>query len=100
MNFLSLTRRKYDTPCTVEVSQTRDAFHAHVILDDGFLARPGDRVRVHGAPVRIAFDQCISERRVATVERASWLERLWTRCTSRLEFNELYDVSFTSRTTL
>ena len=33
--------------------------------------------------------------REATVERAGWLERQWTRLCARFELSELYEVSFT-----
>ena len=35
------------------------------------------------------------ERRLATVTRASWLERAWTRLTGDLDCLSLLDVSFT-----
>lgn len=98
MNILG--RKKYVTACTVEVSQTRDAFHAHVVLDDGFIAQAGDRVCIRGGPIGIEFGQCVTERRMAEVQVATWLERLWVKAISRFEFHELYEVSFTSRSTL
>jgi len=57
-------------------------------------------VLVQGEPIRIAFGQKLVERRMATVERANWLDRAWTRLTARLELSELYEVSFTPRRSL
>jgi F420-0:gamma-glutamyl ligase-like protein len=71
-----------------------------LILDGDIDIRPGDQVLVHGDPVRVAFGQKISERRQASVARARWLARAWTRVVAGLAFMELYDVSFTSRRTL
>ncbi|MBS0278768.1 MAG: hypothetical protein JSR81_14195, partial [Proteobacteria bacterium] len=47
--------------------------------------------------VRIAFGQKIVERRWATVIRANWLERAWTKLTARFALKDLYEVSFTPR---
>jgi hypothetical protein len=82
-------------PCTIDIEQSHDFFHAHVVLDGDVDIRPGDRVLVHGAPVRIAFGQRLVERRLATVERANWMARAWTRFAARFQLGELYEVSFT-----
>jgi hypothetical protein len=52
-------------------------------------------VRVHGAPIRIVFGQRLTLRRSATVERAGWLEREWTKFAAWFGLTELYEVSFT-----
>lgn len=90
-------RRRLDTACTVAVEHTNERFEAHVELDDGIEIRPGDRVRVHGAPISVAFGQTLVVRRPATVERAGPIERAATRLASRFELAELYEVSFTPR---
>jgi hypothetical protein len=90
-------RRSHDTQCTIEIEHSEDYLHAHVELDDASDLRPGDRVKVHGAPIRVSFGQRLTLRRPATVERAGWLERQWTRLTARFELGELYEVSFTPR---
>ena len=82
-------------PCTIEIEHTERSLHAHVSLDGEPELRPGDRVRVHGAPIRVRFGDKLTLRRDATVERAGWLERQWTKLTARLELSELYEVSFT-----
>ena len=91
-----LSRRTIVTPCTIEIEHTERSLHAHVELDGAPALQPGDRVRVHGEPIRVRFGQKLVLRRDATVERAGWLERQWTRLAARFELSELYDVSFTS----
>ncbi len=90
-----LVRRTVVTPCTIEIEHTERSLHAHVSLDGEPELQPGDRVRVHGAPVRVRFGDKLTLRREATVERAGFLERWWTKLTARLELSELYEVSFT-----
>ncbi len=92
--------RSFETPCTIEIEQTHDHFHAHLALDGDISIGPGDKVRVHGEPIRLAFGQKIQERRQATVVRAGWMLRLWTRFAGRFALQELYEVSFTPRRTL
>ena len=84
------------TLCTIEIEHSERSLHAHVLLDGDVPLRPGDRVRVHGDPIRVVFGQTLTLRRNATVERAGWLERQWTRLAARFELSELYDVSFTN----
>jgi hypothetical protein len=64
-------------------------------LDGDIEIQPGDRVQVHGAPFRLAFGQKLVERRHATVRRAGWLARGWTKLSARFHLTELYEVSFT-----
>lgn len=92
-----MNRRVLDVGCTVEIEQTHDNFHAHLVLDGDIAIHPGDRVLLHGAPIRLAFGEKRRERRRATVTRASWLRRAWTRLAARFDLQELYEVSFTSR---
>ncbi len=93
--FPFLARRRQETPCTIEIEHSERSLHAHVELDGGIALRPGDRVRVHGAPIRPCFGERLVLRRDATVERAGWLERQWIRMTARLDILNLYEVSFT-----
>ena len=93
-------RYSFETPCTIEIEQTHDCFHAHLALDGDIAIGPGDQVRVHGAPIRMAFGQKLTERRRATVTRAGLLRRTWTRIIARFELQELYEVSFTTRRNL
>jgi uncharacterized Zn finger protein len=90
-------RRAVETPCTVAVEHTNESLSAHVELDGDIAINPGDRVLVHGAPIRVAFGECLRVRRTATVQRANRLEQAWTRLRSRFELGELYEVSFSTR---
>lgn len=92
---MSLFSRKVEqVPCTVEVSHRFEALHAHVRFNDGSVIHPGDEVLVQGPPVLAAFGELIVEDRVATITRATALERLWTRMTGDFEFMELCEFSF------
>jgi hypothetical protein len=91
-----LRRRRQDIACTIEIEHSERSLHAHVALAGEVALQPGDRVRVHGAPIRVRFGDRMTLHRNATVERAGWLERQWTRLAARFELSELYDVSFTS----
>jgi uncharacterized Zn finger protein len=88
------TKTREDVPCTVEVSHCFDSLHAHVRFNNGAVVHPGDEVLVHGAPVMAAFGEVIVEDRVATITRATALERWWTRLTGDLDFMELCEFSF------
>ena len=85
------------TGCTVEVEHSNEALHAHVHLDGEPVIRPGDRVRVNGAPVRVAFGERVVLRREATIAHANRIEQWWAKLTGNLILSELYEVSFTPR---
>ncbi|MDX2233898.1 MAG: hypothetical protein NW200_05315 [Hyphomonadaceae bacterium] len=89
--------RSHQTGCTIEIEHSETSLHAHVTLDDATKLGPGDRVRVHGAPIRLQFGEKMLLRRVATVEQAGWFARVWTKLAARFELSELYEVSFTPR---
>lgn len=95
-----LTRRKETAPCTVEVSHKFESLHAHVRFDNGAVVFPGDEVLVHGTPVMAAYGEVVREERMATITRASLLERAWTRLTGDMEFMELCEFSFSEETRL
>jgi len=86
--------RRFDVGCTIEIEQTGESLHAHVSLDGDVDIRPGDEVTIHGAPVRIAFGECVNLRRTATVVRAGTMKRIMTHVAGYLELTELYEVSF------
>ncbi len=92
-----LQKRKFKVGCTVEVSHTFESLHAHVHLDGDVAIYPGDQVLVHGSPIHPPYGQCQSERRTATVTRATVLERWWTQLVGNAECLELLDVSFSDR---
>lgn len=89
-----MSARVFTTPCRIEVEQSEEHFHAHVELDEGIAIYPGDRVRVHGAPIQISFGESIAVDRTATVTRAGPLLRAWTRVAAYFDMRELYEVSF------
>ena len=92
LRFLAAT--SFDTPCTITVEQSSEHFHAHVELADEVAMEPGDKVRVHGAPIQIPFGtRQVFERR-ATVTRASPLMRALTKAAAYFDLAELYEVSF------
>jgi hypothetical protein len=86
-------RRAVVVPCNVEIANTAEALHAHVFLH-GLEVEAGDAVLVHDAPTEVAFGEALSCHRSATVSRASWLDKLWVRLSSRFELTTLYEVSF------
>jgi len=89
-----LARQSFDTPCTITVEQSPEHFHAHVELADEVDIQPGDKVRVHGAPIQIPFGTREVFERRATVTRASPLVRAMTKLAAYLDLAELYEVSF------
>lgn len=82
-----------DVPCSIEIERTRETLHAHVSLL-GIEVDEGDEVTVHEAPTRPAFGERIVSTSLATVVRASALERIRVRLASYLELTELYEVGF------
>ena len=97
---IALRATRFDTPCTVELEHSDEYLCAHVELAGGVEIGPGDRVRVHGAPISVGFGERRVVERIATVERASTFERLWTKFAGHFEMTELYEVSFSDRTTV
>jgi len=81
-------------PCTVEVSHTFESLHAHVRFDNGAIIHPGDEVLVHGEPIVAAYGEILKENRMATITRAFFFERVWTRIIGSLEFMEICEFSF------
>lgn len=84
---------KTQTPCSVEIAHTSYDFYAHVELEDDSV-RPGDQVLVHNAPTSISYGEHIRVNRQATIMRAGWFSRLWTKFIARFELTTLYEVSF------
>ena len=87
-------RRREEAPVTVEVSHKFESLHAHVRLNNGAVLHPGDEVLVHGSPIMAAYGEVVIEDRTATITRATWIERLWTRLTGDFEFMELCEFAF------
>lgn len=97
---MGLARTSFDTPCRVEVELSDEYCRANVELAGDYEIGPGDRVRVHGAPINVGFGERRVEHRIATVERAGTAERLWTKFAGHFEMTDLYEVSFSDRTTV
>jgi hypothetical protein len=93
-------RRRFETQCTVELEHSQESLHAHVVFAGMENIGPGDKVRVHGAPIRLKFGERMTFHRLATIERAHWFERLWVRFAARFDLAELYEVSFSPRRAL
>jgi hypothetical protein len=91
--------RSFDVPCTVRVSHRFEDLSAHVELEGDIPIHPGDKVLVHGAAMNPPYGEVQVEQRVATVTRATWLARTWTRMTGDLDCLSLLDVSFSERST-
>lgn len=89
----ALTRHHVNVLCNVEIANTAEALHAHVFLND-LEVEAGDSVLVHDAPTDVAFGESLTCDRRATVSRASWLDKLWVRVSSRFELTTLFEVSF------
>ncbi len=89
------SRTRFDTPCRIDIENSHEHFHAHVELAGGVALNPGDKVLVHGEPITIPFGESAVFDRIATVERATAVERLWTKFAGHFEMTELYEVSFT-----
>ena len=94
------TKATEQVPCTVEVSHRFEALHAHVRFNNGAVVHPGDEVLVHGAPVLAAYGELIIEDRIATITRATWVERQWVKLTGDLDFMELCEFSFSEELTV
>jgi hypothetical protein len=80
--------------CTINVVNTFEFLGAHVELDGDTKVHPGDEVLVHGSEIRVPYGESRTERRQATIKRASWLERKWTKLTGDMEYMELLEFSF------
>lgn len=87
--------RSFDVSCRIAVEQSDSHFHAHVELAGDIAIAPGDRVRVHGNPIRVGFGESVVIDRTATVTRAGPLRRVGTRLAAYFNLSELYEVSFT-----
>lgn len=95
-----LTKTKETVPCVVTISHRFEELSAHVKFLDGSIVGPGDSVLVHGEEIMAPFGELVEEERMATITRASAVERLWTRATGDLEFMELCEFSFSEEVTV
>ena len=86
--------RRFDSGCTVEVVNRFESLGAHVLLDGDVALNPGDRVRVHGAPIVVPYGEAHSERRIATITRAGPVRAFWARFVAQWDLTALYEVGF------
>lgn len=89
--------RCQEVPCRVAVERTEEYLTAHVILGQLIEVDAGDTVLVHGEEIQADNGDKFIERRQATVTRANWFTRQWTKLTAIFEITELYEVSFSGR---
>ena len=88
-----LGRHIVEATCAVDIEKTQESFHAYTV-PEGIEIRPGDQMVVHGVPTNIAFGDQFTMTCRATVLRAGWLERVWTKFSGFFELTELYEVGF------
>jgi len=88
------TRTREQAPCEVTISHRFEELSAHVKFLNGAVVGPGDSVLVHGPEIMAAYGELVQEERIATITRASTIERIWTRATGDFEFMELCEFSF------
>jgi hypothetical protein len=84
-----------DVPCTVDIAHTPEDLHAHVSLHGAAVA-PGDVVQIYMAPAPVGYSLRIACDQRATIVRAGWFQRTWTRMRGYFELAALYEVSFSS----
>jgi hypothetical protein len=90
---MGLMSRQVEIDCDVDLERSLDSFHAYAV-PDGIDIAPGDVVIVHGLPSRLAFGENRRFRARATVQRAGYLRKIWTRFFSVFELTGLYEVGF------
>jgi len=79
--------------CEIDIEQTWESFHAHAIPQDIDI-HPGDTILVHDVPTDIGFGESYTGHRPATLIRAGFLRRLFTRMRGMIELTELFEVGF------
>ncbi|SFJ85654.1 hypothetical protein [Jannaschia pohangensis] len=89
-----MTRTRETAPCRVTISHRFEELSAHVKFLNGAVVNPGDTVQVEGPEIMAAYGEVVEEDRIATITRASAIERFWTRQTGDFEFMELCEFSF------
>lgn len=77
----------------IDIEKTFDSFHAYAV-PVGIDIRPGDVVYLHGVPTDIGFGERVVMQCDATVHRAGWLARSWTKVASMFALTDLYEVGF------
>ena len=98
MNVSLFGRQEIQATCDLEIEQTPESFHAYSV-PAGVDIRPGDQMLIHGVPTNVAFGQHVKLSLRATILRAGWLKRTWTRFAGFFELTELYEVGFAPKDT-
>jgi hypothetical protein len=94
MNVNATSGRRIDNvACTVDIAHTAEELYAHVSLH-GVEVAPGDVVQIHVSPAPVDYGLRIACAGRATVVRAGWLRRMWTRTCGYFQLTALYEVSF------
>jgi len=78
--------------CDIDIEQSQESLHAHAI-PEGIEIKPGDVVMVHDTADALGAAQYTGKRR-ATLIRAGFWRRSWTRFCSFFELTELFEVGF------
>lgn len=83
--------------CRIAVERTNEHFFAHQVYYNNPAFEPGDSVITHGEEIHVQNGSKFLVKRRASVKKANWFQRQWTKFISILEITELYEVSFTGR---
>jgi hypothetical protein len=78
--------------CEIDIEQTWESLHAHAIPQDVEI-EPGDVIIVHATEANAACERYTGQAS-ATLIRAGFWRRHWTRFSSIFELAELYEVGF------
>jgi hypothetical protein len=84
--------RKVQLTCDIDIEQSWESLHAHAI-PDGIDIEAGDIIIVHDTGGTLNATHYIGQRN-ATLIRAGFWRRHWTRLRSIFEIAELFEVGF------
>jgi hypothetical protein len=84
--------RKFALTCEIDIEQSWESLHAHAI-PDGIDIEAGDVIIVHDTADTLNAALYTGQRN-ATLVRAGFWRRYWTRFSSIFELTELFEVGF------
>ncbi len=84
--------RQVQLTCDIDIGQSWESLHAHAI-PEGVDIEAGDVVIVHDTSDALSAAQYVGKRN-ATLIRAGFWRRHWTRFSSIFELTELFEVGF------
>jgi hypothetical protein len=84
--------RQVQLTCDLDIEQSWESLHAHAIPADIDI-EAGDVILIHGAEDALSAAQYTGQRS-ATLIRAGFWRRRWTRFRSNFELTELFEVGF------